>query len=1453
MFKKITALVLCAIMSIGCYSVSAAFNDAVVVVNEVFEDYALNSKPNGITLSGLNARVVASDGDGKALYAGANGTVARMVFPINQTFDKMVFSFDLKLNGGTVIGNILTLASSSSLLKFNENGKITLEDGYSISGLRDNVWKNYTAAVDFSKNTYTLYVDGKAVVKNWNFYKQPVKPSEFDFVFIQADDNEEVEVMIDNVRVYSGNTILNNSYFPKKAQNNDIEDFTPASSASSSEQVYIDSYSKEGLYNITFTAKTEAAGWQSLTDGGEEYIHFAQYGTADCYADVGCDVVDAISLIYQMDIYPINMVAGTAILIRAIKEGNGSSDLLSTNANGYLKCGATTTTYMLPTEKWTTLTVVCNHIFGTMTVYADDMLIAENVAMPNGGRVPTKFRTGWMTRNTGRTGTTEFYLNRIKLYDGDEIREFDDSSRGGVKDNNGEYVSGHDSREEVINMLDSDTVYMTHGDFYYHSRKKHRYSESTSPASYTNENSVIMVPEALIEEGLGIDVSFDSSSGRILVGGKNFTIGSTGGILESAPVVKDGVLFLPVASLAKKVLGKYVYNDVRGFVLISDKNRDYRNSDVNDDNLEKIDIIYRYLQFDRPVADEIYDAVVKTSYKQHPRLFATNEQIKALRKKIDESAELKKYLVKLIQKCEGYITTPLVEYYIPDGLRLFQSCHSVRNINRDLAVAYLITGSDKYRDRLWLETENALNWKDWNVSNHFLDSGEIGPGIAFAYDVLYDYLTDEQKQWFRDRVEELFIDYCIDIYEGRAKYTAKDGRFTSSNWGAVCSTSVLLTALTFIDEEPEDSIFTKKCKFIAENAVQGLEYPIGNLFPDGTVDEGMVYWGYYVQNLTWSINSLINVCGNDYGLLAAPGYQNVMEYAIYMQTRNGNYNFGTAGNDSVQLPATLFRISDLSESDEMMQVVYSYNKLLGTGLGAEGLLWYKPTDVKVDLNKFNLDKSFPSLGVTIMRSSWIDPEGSYLGIVADRSSQTDAGSYIFESQGHRFFVELGGENKNIEGYYTTANKLLYRHRAEGQNGVLIINPTAADPGQTNGVPVIENLESKAKGAKVVYDLTDMYQGQVSSYKKAYYLGENRQSLIVNDELELLEANNDIYMFWQTEDKITISDDGKSAIVEAADGKKIKFELVSNASSWHLEVRDASAMFEENVREGEYSRDTITKIAFVGKAPRGKLNISIKVTPYEDGSTYEPLTEFISYNKWIIPDGELETKPTLSSITVNGEPIHAFSEATRDYTVQVYEGDPLPTVEAISNDGTVNITQPKDFSEQAVIRVQKSNGMSATYTVRLELTKRVIDAQLGVMPYIGKPDNVEFAPIKSMYASHEPQAANPAVNAGDGDFKTRWAADTKGAFLEADLGDVKKLDGIAMAFASGAARIYSYEIQISEDGINYYRIYQGGSFGGTAEWEYLPASVSARYVRYVGYANNKNKWNNITEFRPCISK
>lgn len=115
--------------------------------------------------------------------------------------------------------------------------------------------------------------------------------------------------------------------------------------------------------------------------------------------------------------------------------------------------------------------------------------------------------------------------------------------------------------------------------------------------------------------------------------------------------------------------------------------------------------------------------------------------------------------------------------------------------------------------------------------------------------------------------------------------------------------------------------------------------------------------------------------------------------------------------------------------------------------------------------------------------------------------------------------------------------------------------------------------------------------------------------------------------------------------------------------------------------------------------------------------------------------------------------------------------------------------------------------------------------------------------------------NVPENVLDGDFTTRWSAESRGEprqpqWLELDLGAIVQLSHLKMAYHSGNVRQSFFDLQVSVDGSSWTDVLAGGTTSGrTNEFEtYELENAAARYVRVVGYGNSSSGWNSISEIK-----
>ncbi len=126
------------------------------------------------------------------------------------------------------------------------------------------------------------------------------------------------------------------------------------------------------------------------------------------------------------------------------------------------------------------------------------------------------------------------------------------------------------------------------------------------------------------------------------------------------------------------------------------------------------------------------------------------------------------------------------------------------------------------------------------------------------------------------------------------------------------------------------------------------------------------------------------------------------------------------------------------------------------------------------------------------------------------------------------------------------------------------------------------------------------------------------------------------------------------------------------------------------------------------------------------------------------------------------------------------------------------------------------------------------------------------PIYNLVQSGDDGAGSVINNLFDNDYTTRWgvlynAEKPDGAFGIFDVGSIKDITGMYIAFSNGDKRVYTIDIYVSDDGENFTLVKKGHqSTGMTTELEEVPFNATGRFIKIVNKKNSVNDWLNLQE-------
>jgi len=578
------------------------------------------------------------------------------------------------------------------------------------------------------------------------------------------------------------------------------------------------------------------------------------------------------------------------------------------------------------------------------------------------------------------------------------------------------------------------------------------------------------------------------------------------------------------------------------------------------------------------------EKILKTLRPAHPRLTLDADAVVRLRKLV-KSDELAGRIYKQIRSNAKKILAAKPSIYeIPDGRRLLSVSRRVLDRVRTLAFVYLIEGGQTYVDRAWAELEAAATFKDWNP-RHFLDTAEMTHALAIGYDWLYDRWSDDQRKLLREAIVTKGLNEAMKLYEPKHRSWAS----RTNNWNQVCNGGIGMGALAIADDEP------KLAATILHHAIQSIPLAMRVYGPDGAGTEGVTYWSYGTRYNTVFLAALVSALGTDFGLSDMDVYGISGDYHLYMSgAGRAGFNFCDCGLSNLSTPqhfwigrryklprASWFRYTELQRSTKKAKV--------------NDLIWYDASAASFDASTLPLDKHFREAEVASMRSSWRD-DALVVGIQGSPTAHynhrhLDAGTFILEALGERWFIDLGSERQTyLRHQHKFGRWDFYRLRAEGHN-TLVINPSKGADQITSKPAQITTFESTPKRVTAVIDLSRIYAANANRVSRTITMID-RKDVTVTDTIEAAKPV-ELWSFFHTQADVKLDADAKGATLSQG-GKQLRVELVEPKGAT-LQVLPAAPLPTSPNPDIQAKNEGVRKLAIHVKGAK-TLKLTVKLTP-----------------------------------------------------------------------------------------------------------------------------------------------------------------------------------------------------------------------------------------------------------------
>ncbi|HUT90151.1 MAG TPA: heparinase II/III family protein [Thermoguttaceae bacterium] len=580
----------------------------------------------------------------------------------------------------------------------------------------------------------------------------------------------------------------------------------------------------------------------------------------------------------------------------------------------------------------------------------------------------------------------------------------------------------------------------------------------------------------------------------------------------------------------------------------------------------------------------------------HPRLLIDEQGFQELRRRVNTDRALKEWDDEVKREADKILEASLPRHVLPDGKRLLSTSRRVLGRTYTLALMYRLHGEDRYLDRLWQELQTVAQFPDFNP-RHFLDTAEMTHALAIAYDWLYDTWTESQRATIRGAIVELGLKPGLEVY--------RDGGWWARsihNWNQVCNGGMTAGALAVGDEEPE------LAGEILRGALVSLPLAMNSYAPDGAWGEGPGYWGYATQYNVVMLAALESGLGTDFGLSEMEGFADTGLFPMYMTGPTGRtFNFSDSG-DRFGRAECLFWLGRRFD-----RPVYDWFALSRGKPSAAAMVWYRDSGQDPVAAGLPLDKHWRNVDAVTLRSHWTDPGAMFVGVQAGSNevnhNHLDLGSFVLDGSGHRWAVDLGGDDYNLPGYFGSKRYTYYRLRAEGHN-TLVVNPGDGPDQEPRATARISRFASAPEWAYAVADLTPAYAKHARRVERGVAMRDRRQ-VIVQDELDA-EKPVDLWWFMHTPATVALETDGRVATLQQGDSK-LRARIVTPADA-RFEVRPAEPLPSSPNPEGQRRNRDIRKLAVHLPQVRS-LRLAVIFTPFDQEPEPVPASEVKPLAEW----------------------------------------------------------------------------------------------------------------------------------------------------------------------------------------------------------------------------------------------
>lgn len=592
----------------------------------------------------------------------------------------------------------------------------------------------------------------------------------------------------------------------------------------------------------------------------------------------------------------------------------------------------------------------------------------------------------------------------------------------------------------------------------------------------------------------------------------------------------------------------------------------------------------------------------------HPRLFFSKGEENTILKKAKSNKLLTDIIAVLKTEADRELLAP-PQLFTPNTQFLKTSRTQIARI-MTLAMAYRLFKDDKYAKKVESELLNVCQFASWNPS-HFLDVAEMTTAVAIGYDWCYYKLLPNSRKIIEGAIIEKAFKPAWPIYEE----TGETPFNRENNWNMVCNSGMLSGAIAIGDKYPDE------LKTILNYAVKYTPNLLKSFAPDGVFNEGPGYWSYNGMYMSLFFDNLNRNIGNDFGLPEFEGISNTANfYMSIIGPSNQTFNFGDAST-RIDINGTFFYLSRQYKNPE---IALFYRKLLSNAVEKYHISagftlprffflcipWFDESIPKksTDESKLQTFKGVTDF-IIINGSERTNKNRIYLAAKTGRGdwshNQLDAGSFILDSDGERWGIDIGSETYSLPKFWDYKSGGVrwnyFRNTNKAHNTLTLDDKITSSDGEGKLI----KADKKSSQPFGIFDISAPYKDQAISVLRGFKLLSD-DVILIRDEITPKQKSKNISWKFYTNAEVKI--DGNLAILSQK-GKEFYIQCISK-TAFKMIVQEAKNHIAE-----EKPLNNIRYIEIIVSASEKQLSIPVLM-----GKSPQSFKKFSSendkeFNKW----------------------------------------------------------------------------------------------------------------------------------------------------------------------------------------------------------------------------------------------